>query len=584
MKRIICALILSGCFVSGGVICSMVFVSGKTEKTSFAATQQINDEQRKENFKPAKKMLLEKGVPFNPEDLLEPDWKRRIKPTLNQMSEMRSTLRLGNKIQGVQIAETLILPENVELTGDLVIIANSLIFEGTKPEVTAHGTLKTMPSIRGLGTNVYIYPINKIGNLRDKLDDSLTRYRKPNITENQRVYSSFDLETESTGLIIDVSGRGYEDWLKQQGKQQRNSNQLNPNCTFPSLIIDKSCDETAAEGRQGDIGEFHALPPPPMDGLDGNCSQQRPNGGDGTEGANGNTGNNGKEGGIGNKGGKGGTIDYNIPDSDLNTSTNFQFQSDGGMGGRGGKGGTGGFGQNGQEGGRGGDGKDCSCQEGGAGSGGNGRDGGKGGKGGQGGVGGLGGKGGNGGIIYVSMPFGFDTNRIVPEAEGGPPGLGGLPGDPGQPGISGQGGRIGEAQGNQSCPGRYSWGTERGYQLNSLGFGELGNPGSAETISGDPGRYDPTVRPAPSPSPSPSPSGGECLTGENCGECPCGDCVNGCSCPCGDCVNGCGGGECYLQIIQGQCYAGVCYYDQYGVRIRCEPPECDPPSYIWICD
>jgi hypothetical protein len=70
----------------------------------------------------------------------------------------------------------------------------------------------------------------------------------------------------------------------------------------------------------------------------------------------------------------------------------------------------------------------------------------------------------------------------------------------------------------------------------------------------------------PTPTPTPGGGGGE--------ECPCNNCISGCD----------GGGDnCEWQTIEGQCYAGVCVYDQYGVLIECEPPSCDPDETVWVC-
>ncbi|MGI8638542.1 MAG: hypothetical protein ACR2MG_01095 [Pyrinomonadaceae bacterium] len=47
------------------------------------------------------------------------------------MPQFQEVRRTENTISGVQLADTLILPEGVELTGDTVIIANRINFEGS---------------------------------------------------------------------------------------------------------------------------------------------------------------------------------------------------------------------------------------------------------------------------------------------------------------------------------------------------------------------------------------------------------------------------------------------------------------------
>ena len=126
------------------------FSSTKTNSnTSKLDKKQTDLELLKEKFAPAKKMLLAKGVPFNPEILLSPDWRQQLSSNFVQMAEMQTTLRVSNKLQGVQIADTLVVPEKVELTGDLVILANTIVFEGQQTVM------------EGIGKNIYVFPVNE---------------------------------------------------------------------------------------------------------------------------------------------------------------------------------------------------------------------------------------------------------------------------------------------------------------------------------------------------------------------------------------------------------------------------------------
>jgi len=62
------------------------------------------------------------------------------------------------------------------------------------------------------------------------------------------------------------------------------------------------------------------------------------------------------------------------------------------------------------------------------------------------------------------------------------------------------------------------------------------------------------------------------------GDCPCGDCVYGC--------DGYGGGDgtnCDWISVGGQCWAGVEYYDSYGVLEYSDPPYCEDPQYVSVC-
>jgi hypothetical protein len=105
-------------------ILAFLFYYGTTQPTEairIVNNPPQNRDLRSEKFEPARKMLRDAGVPFDPDILLSPNWQTQLKPVLSGMAEMQTTLRSSNKISGVQIADTIILPEKVELTGDLFI-------------------------------------------------------------------------------------------------------------------------------------------------------------------------------------------------------------------------------------------------------------------------------------------------------------------------------------------------------------------------------------------------------------------------------------------------------------------------------
>ena len=103
-------------------------VSGNQEQASSARAQEQQDlAQKKASFKSGRDLLIKHGVPFDPDLLMEPGFEQRLAPVFARMPEFRETHVVGKKLQGVQIADTLFLPEKVELTGDTVIIANNMI-------------------------------------------------------------------------------------------------------------------------------------------------------------------------------------------------------------------------------------------------------------------------------------------------------------------------------------------------------------------------------------------------------------------------------------------------------------------------
>ena len=83
-----------------------------------------------QRFAPAKRLLQEKGVPFEPEAMLRDNWKEDLAPLLDQMPDMHISRAVGNRMEGVQMADALYLPEKVKLTGDTIIIARKIVFEG----------------------------------------------------------------------------------------------------------------------------------------------------------------------------------------------------------------------------------------------------------------------------------------------------------------------------------------------------------------------------------------------------------------------------------------------------------------------
>ncbi len=83
-------------------------------------------------FTPGRNLLAASGFPFEPYILLENDWRSRLAQIAGQMPAMQAVRRADVQLSGVQIANTLTIPSDVELTGDTVIIADRIIYEGHK--------------------------------------------------------------------------------------------------------------------------------------------------------------------------------------------------------------------------------------------------------------------------------------------------------------------------------------------------------------------------------------------------------------------------------------------------------------------
>ncbi|MGE0885093.1 MAG: collagen-like protein [Blastocatellales bacterium] len=515
---------------------------------------------RKANFESTATMLYEKGVPFDPYILLEDDWKKKLEPILDQMPEMKEVRYHTKPLQGVQFADTLYLPEKVILSGDTVILANKVVFEGKN-------TLIKGPH------NITLLPTRQVGVLGGALPKHL---RKSGLVIDQLKQEDVP-EVTKGNITIDTSGIGYKDWLASIGGEQKlkavirslynsdknvresarrefnslrqinstglkNIKQSNStglkktkqrrleftsaddSGTFGKNLIKAQYfasngapgrysewmsaailqnDTSGAPGAMGNEGQPGAPPTPPdppfhPKAANGTCSldSNTRHGQQGTDGATAGDPGPAGTGGQGIKGGDAGGQDVTIPDNDSN---NWNFQAHGGQGGKGGPGGFAYTGLRGGEGGPGGDGANCNCLQGGAGNGGKGGTGGTGSDGSRGGDGGPGGDGGNGNTVNVSRPGDscFFGTIAWNIFKGGV----GEPGDgspSGSPGPAGFVGSGGAAGSNGNCP-----------QSNGVsnGNGDPGYPGSPRSPGGPgnntgvnpgtDGSYNPTKRNCP---------------------------------------------------------------------------------------
>jgi hypothetical protein len=234
-------------------------------------------------FRSGRELLVKKGVPFEPNVLLAGDWPERLKDVLAQMPEMREVRRGGKKLKGAQLADTLFLPEKVEVTGDTVIVARRLIFEGRDVLIkgnhdvhifTAEPPTLTDAAAQGVRAQILDAGFNSAAVLR-RLIATLRPVAGGHIT-------------------IDTSGVGRKEWLES-----------------------RRGDEKAAAGGAGlkvisasfIHGSPSLAPPSPEDvsgqpGADGNSGNPGQSGTNGTNGSNGVDGvcgvnNNGTDGSAG---------------------------------------------------------------------------------------------------------------------------------------------------------------------------------------------------------------------------------------------------------------------------------------------
>lgn len=459
---------------------------------SAQASNQAFDQEfeiRREHFTSGRQLLLEKGVPFNPDELLKPDWPKTLKKVLDTIPEMREVRRQTAPMKGVVMADTLYLPERSEISGDTVILTKYLVFEGKNPVIKGPHDL-------------HIFPAQPVAVLGTSLAEIL--HQSPgliNVSVNGRsVLPSFSLIQHARHgwghITFNTSGRDAEPAAKPM-KRAPGLRGVSLNLGLPLFL--QSQDTSGTTGQSGGAG---VTPPQsangdsPLKAADGTCGSLNGQGGglagDGAPGQNGGTG------GQGGPGSNAGNITETVQDGDLNM---YSFIANGGSGGLGGVGGSGGKGGDGGRGGDGGNGGVCNCV---VGDGGDAGHGGNGGNGGNGVNGGIGGTGGNGGSINVSLPAGSPgattSNSGGPGGRGGDAGAGGLGGNAGPAGNPGIGG---VACGNQRQTGLPNFG---------------GNPGNSGN-PGTPGNFGPSGLPGPTPvvtTRTTSTSGGGSLSDGSC--------------------------------------------------------------------
>lgn len=142
---------------SGDPYCEVISCGGNLAPCNDKQQKRIreNQQRRKDAFYKARVMLLQRGVPFDPDILLEPDWRSILQPVFDQMPEMKRMLRLSS-LSGVVMADTLYVPAQVTTgTGPTVILVNHLVAEGCHPFFLGMSDIHFYPaSARFLGMSL----------------------------------------------------------------------------------------------------------------------------------------------------------------------------------------------------------------------------------------------------------------------------------------------------------------------------------------------------------------------------------------------------------------------------------------------
>lgn len=423
--------------------------------------------QRQRSFIKSRSLLSAEGVPFEPNELLEPDWRETLASKIAEIPAMAMDRTISsNHLSGVYMANTLYLPDKMKGDSDIVILARHIVYSGESIELIAPGhdvsifTMESEESSRDWSPRIEGKRKRPISvTIRT---GAISRTRTGSLSPTRERVELFGTWSMAKLSVVNAAWRGIKASPWNVG-------------FFQGENKDGTTGYSGANGIPGSNGSTGEAG---VNGSAGWCTSN-PNGEVGFRGDMGESGTNGGDGFPGGDGTSAGAINASIPASAVGFYT---YSANGGYGGLGGAGGTGGTGGSGGVGGRGGNGASCNNCNIGPGNGGNGGNGGKGGTGGNGGNGGRGGNAGNAANISVTN----DSCSIVHmEAQAAMGGAGGPSGYGGNAGVGGDGGQGGIA-GSTNC---FGFSPSNGSAAPSGGGGASGNHGSpgSQGANGQPG-------------------------------------------------------------------------------------------------
>jgi len=426
-------------------------------------------EKRRRAFARSANQLRQAGLPFDPYELTEPGWQERLGPRLLEMPEMKKTRTVdSDHLEGVYLADTLYLPEKMIGTGDVVILARRLVYQGQNVEIIAPGRSVT----------ILVMDKEEKTSSRYEMDTS-GKQSQPTVTIRTGAPNPEGAESPQVGAVIPRFSRN----LGRPALVNASSNETRFAHAKPLAWLQAN-GANGSNGANGAAGANGQDAIGRTDAANGSCPSS-PNGADGDPGYSGTFGIIGDYGGNGGTGGSGGSIYYQIAPS---SNGGYFFSARGGNGGNGGTGGAGGKGGKGGNGGKGGEGASCLCNNGGPGNGGKGGQGGRGGDGADGMRGGDGGDGGAGGYIYgINYSCNAYIDADASGGSGGSPGQGGAGGAGGTQGTGGAGGPAGTTvcEGITATAGTAGAGGGAGTTGQAGSAGSAGSSGSDGSFSED---------------------------------------------------------------------------------------------------
>jgi hypothetical protein len=410
------------------------------------------NQRRLEDINRVRGLLRKQNVPFDPDVLLRGS--REVRNKLDALSlelpEMQMMRWEDQPLRGVQLADTLYLPEKVEIAEDTVILAKNLRLRGQNPVIRGNHSIYII--VRSL----VITDENGNPTRESKLTIDASAHGPKRSSEKNQIGQVSGKSESAMPLTTRPARLSLGEWKPSfQAANMRNSRYDLLTSALPAKLFPYQEGEQGQPGQRGTDGESGAHGVPGSDGHNGSCTFSAGIGGVGTDGE---RGEDGGVGGNGQVGGDGQSVSINIVgECDDVILGGIIIFNQGGNGGWGGDGGVGGDGGNGGNGGSGGMGAACPCSQGGGRVGGVGGNGGNGGNGAKGGNGGNGGNGGRGGDVWVTV---MDClSHVVESMEvnnlggfGGSPGFGGPGGMRGPGGSKGIGGAGGQSIPDpQSC-------------------------------------------------------------------------------------------------------------------------------------
>ncbi len=223
-------------------------------KTSGRISYQVAKAHQAVNFRRVAARLQREGVTSKPFLLLQQNlWYPALNQELTRTSHFRETVRLGNRIGGVYVADTVVAPERVEVDEETVIIARSVVVEG-----------KTL--VIRMNHPFFLFNVTPI------------RFTEAPVGR----------------VVFDASGPGYQDSPAEQAQQGQGSVRREQQGDDRSGRPGDS-GPAGKPGKTGDTGQAGA------DGGDGKCANA-PNGKPGGNGTKGQDGTEGERGGDGKRG------------------------------------------------------------------------------------------------------------------------------------------------------------------------------------------------------------------------------------------------------------------------------------------